>query len=193
MSSQMVIDEGIPSTRNPELYFKNYGLGWISSSYRGHYRVDHGGNIAGFSTSNCFFPTDSIGIVIFCNQENSNLKVIGAVRNLLADRMLKLPYKDWQTFLYASAKSEKQSPKKQATGFEDSPGSAPRALKEYEGVYNNGGYGTFEVQGREDSLFALFPGEEYWLFHHGHDVFELFSAQWQPVIARWYEDDLRQQ
>ena len=54
MSSQMVIAPAVPDSANPDIYFSNYGLGWFLSSYRGHYRVEHGGNIDGFSASTAF-------------------------------------------------------------------------------------------------------------------------------------------
>ena len=56
------------------------------SSYRGHYRVEHGGNIDGFSASTSFFPSDSIGIIVLTNQNGS--AVPGIVRNTIADRYL---------------------------------------------------------------------------------------------------------
>ena len=47
-----------------ESFYNMYGLGWTITSYRGHVRVDHGGNIDGFSASTCFMPRDSIGVVV---------------------------------------------------------------------------------------------------------------------------------
>ena len=34
---------------NPDVHVAGYGLGWFISSYRGHYRVEHGGGIDGLS------------------------------------------------------------------------------------------------------------------------------------------------
>src|SRR5690606_26161694 len=47
MSSQMVMTGGLPEEENPDLFFANYGYGWMVMSYKGHYRVEHGGNIDG--------------------------------------------------------------------------------------------------------------------------------------------------
>ncbi|MEZ4685921.1 MAG: serine hydrolase domain-containing protein [Bacteroidia bacterium] len=63
MTSHAVITGALPSEENPDMHLANYGYGWMISSYRGHYRVEHGGNIDGFSASTAFFPSDSIGIV----------------------------------------------------------------------------------------------------------------------------------
>ena len=97
ISAQMVSGGGVPSKDAPDLFFSSYGFGWMLSSYRGHYRVEHGGNIDGFSASTCLFPSDSIGIVVLTNQNASSVPSI--VRNLLADRLLHLPYKDWSGYL----------------------------------------------------------------------------------------------
>jgi CubicO group peptidase (beta-lactamase class C family) len=56
MSSQMVVGAALPDKEVPDAFLSNYGFGWFLSSYRGHYRVEHGGNIDGFSASTSFFP-----------------------------------------------------------------------------------------------------------------------------------------
>jgi CubicO group peptidase (beta-lactamase class C family) len=68
ISSQMSIGAALPTKEIPDVSFSNYGLGWSLTSYRAHYRVEHGGNIDGFSASTCFFPLDSVGIVVLVNQ-----------------------------------------------------------------------------------------------------------------------------
>src|SRR5436190_22024688 len=93
ISSQMVISGGVPDKENPVIHFSNYGLAWFLASYRGHYRVEHGGNIDGFSASTCFFPSDSIGIIVLTNQNGSI--VPGIVRNTIADRLFGLNKIDW--------------------------------------------------------------------------------------------------
>ena len=86
MSSQMVVGAALPDKEVPDAFLSNYGFGWFLSSYRGHYRVEHGGNIDGFSASTSFFPSDSIGIIVLTNQNGS--AVPGIVRNTIADRYL---------------------------------------------------------------------------------------------------------
>ncbi len=86
MSSQMIIAGALPSKEHPDIQFANYGYGWFMASYKGHYRVEHGGNIDGFSASTCFFPSDSLGVVVLVNQNGSQVPSI--VRNLIVDRMI---------------------------------------------------------------------------------------------------------
>ncbi|MEL7339773.1 MAG: serine hydrolase domain-containing protein, partial [Bacteroidota bacterium] len=50
MTPQMAMG-GAPSAEHPDLHFAAYGYGWFLSSYKGRYRVEHGGNIDGFSAN----------------------------------------------------------------------------------------------------------------------------------------------
>ncbi|MCA0233906.1 MAG: serine hydrolase [Bacteroidetes bacterium] len=184
ISSQMIVRDAAPSASNPSLHFENYGLGWFLSSYRGHYRVEHGGNISGFSTNTCFFPTDGIGIVVFCNQAVS--RVPSVVRNILADRMLGLPDKDWQSYLYTSdmaAKNAAKSAKSQMTSLTKTNVKPAHPADEYEGYFQHKGYGTFEIVNRNDSLFAVFPLQQWYLRPYGHDVFDALPVDKHGKVA----------
>lgn len=180
ISSQMVMGGALPSTERPDLYLSNYGLGWMLSSYRGHYRVEHGGNIDGFSASTSFFPTDSIGIVVLCNQNGS--QVPSMVRNLLADRLLSLPYNDWQSQFYSADTAGRRKAKEaEKTNKSDRKlGTKPtHELKDYTGVYTSTAKENFELAMRKDSLILTVPKREYYLKHYNYDVFTL-----------WDKDDL---
>lgn len=168
ISSQMVVSPGYPGTESPDLHVSNYGFGWSVSSYRGHYRVDHGGNIDGFSANTAFFPTDSIGIVVLTNQNGSVLNNL--VRNTLADRLLNLDPVDWNE---RRNKSERKAASDVRGEENQKKGTQPsHPLKDYEGLYTHKAYGTFEVQHRNDSLIAVFPVERMWLRHYHYDVFQ---------------------
>lgn len=185
MSSQMIVQPNFPAKNSPTLHFENYGLGWFLSSYQGHYRVEHGGNISGFSSNICMFPTDSVGIVVFCNQDVS--KVTAIVRNLIADRLLKLPYKDWQTYLYAPVLKNKiamQETQKQTLALKkEATKSSAHAVETYTGYYANAGYGKFEISLKKDSLFAHFPSNIWYLKPFGNDVFEAFEVDKKSGIV----------
>ncbi|HET9432566.1 MAG TPA: serine hydrolase domain-containing protein, partial [Chitinophagaceae bacterium] len=50
IESHFVVDDGI-NKRYPDEHFSNIGYCWFLTSYRGHYRAYHTGNIDGFSSS----------------------------------------------------------------------------------------------------------------------------------------------
>lgn len=176
-SSQMIIGPGLPNAEKPDVQFSNYGFGWMLSSYKGHYRVEHGGNITGFSASTCFFPTDSIGIVVLANQDGS--KVPSIVRNIIADRVLGIKYFDWNADALKSAKKAKeiaQKAEKASTSNQVLQTTTSHALNDYTGAYSNSAYGKFEVIQKGDSLFAKLKNEKWWLGQFHYDIFRPYET-----------------
>jgi hypothetical protein len=176
MSSQVISAPGLPEKETPDIHFANYGFGWALTSYRGHYRVDHGGNIDGFSASTAFYPTDSFGIIVLSNQDRSVIPTV--VRNLIADRILNLPFIDWsanrkKTFernKAAQAEQRKTAYSNRKTGTRPS-----HPINDYTGLFEHPGYGRAEVQLLRDSLFVRVPDKTLWLRHYHYDVFEAFE------------------
>ncbi|MBL4708744.1 MAG: serine hydrolase [Flavobacteriales bacterium] len=171
ISSQVTSSARMPGKKHPDLHFSNYGFGWDLSSYRGHYRVEHGGNIDGFSASTSFFPSDSIGVVVLVNQNYSGVQ--GIVRNMIIDKLLGLPSGKWDENL---KKKTNTPPKKKVTVSKVSKRvkgtSYTHELEGYTGQFNHNGYGAFKISKIEDSLFAQFPTMKFWLRHNHYDVFE---------------------
>lgn len=192
MSSQMVIGAALPDKEKPDIQFANYGFGWFMASYRGHYRVEHGGNIDGFSASVCFFPTDSIGIIVLTNQNGSSVTSIA--RNTIADRLLKVKPIDWLADRKA-ADDKAKAAAKEAEGKLSSnkkPGTKPsHDLKDYEGLYHHPGYGTAEVLLQNDSLYMLTPGYKIWLRHYHYNVFETFDVDKKAGIDTSGKSELK--
>ncbi len=173
ISSQAIMGGALPDKEKKDIYFSNYGLGWMLSSYRGHYRVEHGGNIDGFSASTCFFPSDSVGIVVLVNQSNSTVPAV--VRNLIADRMLGLKYFDWQTDLKNAADKAKAGAKDAQNAIvpDRKPNTKPsHDPGDYAGSFINKAYGVIDVAMRNDSLFANAGKHNWWLRHYHYDWFE---------------------
>ncbi len=178
MSSQMVVGAGLPGKENPDLHMANYGYGWFLSSYRGHYRVEHGGNIDGFSANTSFFPSDSIGVIVLVNQNGSTVPAV--VRNIIVDRMLGLSKIDWSGDLRENYEKGLESQKEAQEGSDSNQkkGTKPsHLLIEYAGTYSHPGYGSFELNYERDSLFAHFGEEVNYVQHYHYDVFEPFNIE----------------
>ncbi len=169
-SSQMVMASGMPSKEHSDISFSNYGLGWMLRSYRGHYQVEHGGNIDGFSASVSFFPYDGLGIVVLSNQNAS--PVPNVVRNTVADKILDLPYYAWSKPMKSGADTINKN-NEITKDIRKVAGTNPsHTLKEYEGVASHPAFGNINFYVRNDSLFAKFPESSVWLKHYHYDVFE---------------------
>ncbi len=175
-SSQMVVSGGRPGA-HPDIQFKNYGLGWFLESYRGHYLVEHGGNIDGFSASVGFYPSDSIGIVVLTNQNGSAATSI--VRNILSDKLFALEPIPWN----ADAKKEMDAAIELEKKKEKTPDTLQvknthpsHPLKDYAGLYGNPAFSEFTVTYKNDTLFTVIAGQKAWLKHYHYDVFSVKST-----------------
>jgi hypothetical protein len=178
ISSHMVVGGGAPGKEYPDLHIANYGYGWFLSSYRGHYRVEHGGNIDGFSANACFYPSDSIGIIVLTNQDGSTIPSV--VRNIMADRMLGIIPIDWNKDLKERReKAIKEQKEVEAKSISSQvKGTKPsHILQEFVGTYSHPGYGSFELSVERDSLFGQFKIEKIWLQHYHYDIFKPFEVE----------------
>lgn len=191
ISSQMVASAGLPTKEHPDVQMATYGFAWALSSYRGHYRVQHGGNIDGFSALTCFYPTDSIGIVILVNQDASVLP--GVVRNIITDRMLGLPSHDWNKESIAerdkNIKNQKEAAAKTVLSRKSGTTMSHKPA-EFAGKFSHPGYGTINIVVKHDSLFAVFPLQKFWLRHYHYDVFQPFDFT-KGILDTTESDDRR--
>lgn len=179
ISSQMVVSGGTPSKEVPDVHLSNYGFGWFLSSYRGHYRVEHGGNIDGFSANACFFPSDSIGIVVLVNQNGS--AVPGIIRNTIADKLLGAPYRNWNKFQRdAFIKSQQAAAMKPLSdSLNRKQNTKPSHEREaYTGTFENPGYGKMSITMDKDTLWLNYNSfvRKWYLRHYHYDVFEVLTA-----------------
>jgi len=170
---QMATGGGVPGAENPDIHFSGYGLAWGMASYRGHYRVEHGGGIDGFITTTGFFPSDSIGIFVSSNQGG----VSSSIRNFIADRMLKLTYRNWNKYLLDADKKAKDAAK--AVVKNDSLGrkfntKPSHELSDYTGTFSNKGYGSIEIMLKGGNLTSKFNSIDIKFEHFHYDQFKAY-------------------
>ena len=189
---QMAIGGGTPEAENPDVHIAGYGLGWMISSYRGHYRVEHGGGIDGFITTTAFFPSDSIGIFISSNQGG----VTSSIRNFIADKMLKLPYRNWNKMQLDAAKkaidAAKAVKKNDSTGHKFNTRFS-HDLKDYTGTYVSPGYGSIKISLKDGGLVSKFNMIDIRLDHFHYDQFNAVILDpaldgSQPIRFTFYTD-----
>lgn len=165
---QMVM--GVPAER-AELTPPSYALGWMVDGYRGHTRVEHGGNIDGFSALVTLLPQDDLGMVVLTNKDGTGTPE-RLVRHTI-DRFLKLDPIDWNG--EALARREKgRAAAKEAKAKKESvrkPGTKPaHKLAEYAGDYENPGYGPLKVAVAGDHLEMTYNGITAPLEHWHYEV-----------------------
>jgi CubicO group peptidase (beta-lactamase class C family) len=178
MSPQMIMANSIPDKEFPDMHISTYGYGWMVSSYKGHYRVEHGGNINGFSANAAFYPMDSLGIVVLSNQNGSPIP--GIVRNIISDRLLKVDKTDWnkiQKEKADEAKKQAAANQAQSSSIQKKGTKTSHLLAEFTGEYSHPGYGMVNIQFERDSLFANTPYQKVWLKHFHYNIFSLVGIE----------------
>ena len=178
----MLIGNGIADEKFPDQHLNSYGYAWMTSSYKGHYRLEHGGNIDGFSANAAFFPTDKLGIVVLTNQDGSALPTL--VRNTISDYLLELEETDWIAFYQEKLdqlKKQKEEQKKTEAESKVANTTPTHSLIEYTGKYEHKGYGTINVEVKNDSLWAQFTREKAYLKHTHYDIFEPYLVKGSKV------------
>lgn len=153
--------------------YATYGLGWSISSYRGHIRVEHGGNIDGFSATTCFLPKDSIGIVVLTNMNSTSST--GVLRNYTIDKILGLSDVDWNTRISADIKKAREAAEKARVAAKDDrvSGTSPsHPLKAYTGKFKHPAYGLIEIALEGDSLALSIHNQRTKLKHYHYDYFQ---------------------
>lgn len=168
ISSQMVMDSGTPEAEAPYIQFGNYGFGWMMYAYRGHYRVEHGGNVDGFTALTTFYPTDSIGIVVLSNQGYS--KIPSRVINAVSDQLFGVatpPKKE-------DAPTEDTSKPYVDTSFKAHPATHP--ISAFTGVFRNNAFGDLNIYQKKDSLFVGLPDFTWHLYHEDYDIYIPYDA-----------------
>lgn len=180
ISSQMVVPGGLPSPETPDIHGSGYGFGWFVSSYRGHYLVQHGGNIDGFSANTGFYPTDSIGIVVLVNQNGSPVPSI--IRNIISDRIFGIKSKNYSRMLKdAIAKNKAANISKGNTdSLHKKHGTKPsHALNDYTGRFHHPGYGFISIKNLRDTLRVEYNSSKGKIFldHYHYDIFNIRSVE----------------
>lgn len=177
---QMATGGGLPGQENSDVHMSGYGFAWGMSSYRGHYRVEHGGGIDGFITTTGFFPSDSIGIFVSSNQGG----VSTSIRNFIADKMLGLSYRNWLknpvTDKLKADSVAKAAPNNDSLNRK--PGTKPsHNLKDYAGSYENKGYGKAKIFMERDTLWMDYneagKRTQSYLQHYHFDIFRVRSTE----------------
>ena len=179
----------IPGPKSNEVFYSSYGLGWTITQYRNHLRVDHGGNIDGFSANVCLMPDDSLGIVVLTNMDATVLTNI--VRNSIIDRMLELGTIDWNARLAGAMPKDdgEEEPKEKEKDPTQVEGTEPtHALIDYTGKFENEAYGTMKVELKNDNLLIDYHTLKIPLAHYHYDYFKSTNEDMPPMLVNFSLD-----
>ncbi len=173
--------EGYPS--EPDLLLGTYGLGWFIRAYRGHYQVEHGGNIDGFSALVSLYPLDDLGIVILVNANGSILPTL--LERHIADRLLGLEPRAWLSEGLAEMNITKKAGKdaEARRGTTRVEGTKPaHPIEAYAGDYHHPAYGTMTVTLEGGQLTAVMHDISTPLSHWNYETFRGAEGEQWPSL-----------
>jgi CubicO group peptidase (beta-lactamase class C family) len=159
------------------VYLFGDGFGWRVQSFKGHYKINHGGNTSGFSSQVVIYPNDKLGIVVLTNQQNSILPYI--IADVITNRMLDLPKTELNQYPVVVKDINKID--KEIKGLNKDKISTHK-LSDFCGKYSNKGYGTFKIIQENNSLFVLFPTFKFRLEHIEYDSFVMKQINKIPQV-----------
>ncbi len=156
----------------PHVTHQGYGLGWLVESYRGVYRVHHGGVVPGYSAMVSFLPEEGIGVAVLCNHSGAAMPQI--VTNEAMDRLLGLESVGWNEQMLAMVEAQAEYISEFAVLDKDHRKTGTRPahhLEAYTGSFGHPLYGTFHVTLEDQSLQATYFETSIPLEHWHFDVF----------------------
>ena len=150
----------MPEADEPEVQHRNYALGWIHESYRGHPLVIHNGAIDGFVVHLGFLPETGQGLIVLMNRDLAT-EALMAIAYSAYDRLLGLERLDWAGRL---RETPTVSPTVRQTAL-DFP------IEEVAGRYEHPAYGPLTVRAEGDRLVMQFRSLRSTLVYQGERRF----------------------
>ncbi len=159
-----------------EVFYGLYGLGRITSDYKGHVLVSHGGVISGYRSTIAMLPKDSIAVIVLTNTAQGSPMANAAVWGI-TDRLLQLGESPWTAKILAENKKNNDRSWKgidslRALKVKNTKPS--HALPEYAGSYEHKAYGRVDITVKGDLLQMKFRIWDEPLEHFHYDQF------WSP-------------
>ncbi|WP_417887570.1 serine hydrolase [Zunongwangia sp.] len=159
------------------VYLFGDGFGWRVESFKGHYKVHHGGNTSGFSSQVVMYPNEKLGIVVLTNQHSSILPYI--IADVITNRMLDLSKTELNQYPVVVNGINKIDREIKELNKDK---TSTNKLSEFCGKYSNKGYGTFEIIQENNSLYVVFPTYKFRLEHLEYDIFVMKQINEIPQV-----------
>lgn len=177
----------------PDTYFENlnyvYGMGRGTSSYKGHYRTQHGGAIGGIYSNVSFMPADSIGVIVFTNGAHAG-QLPGILANTIYDQLLGLtttPWSERALKMYLENKAADKEARKKANTDRVLNTKPSHAIADYVGHYKDPAYGTMKITNDDGGLAFTFNNTTLPLQHYHYEKFvspdDEISGQWSLLFG----------
>jgi CubicO group peptidase (beta-lactamase class C family) len=178
LSSALVCEMQAPRVYSGASEFEfgpsHYGLGFVSTTYRGERIVGHSGGWLGWSTLMRLMPDKNLGVAVFCNGGGSPVPAI--LVNYVFDRVCgkePVPWLDRLGDLRRKALAQEEideQTRQKARKRNRSPG---HELSDYAGSYEHPAYGRMTITPTADSLHWAYRAFSGPLTHRHYETFEV--------------------
>jgi CubicO group peptidase (beta-lactamase class C family) len=161
----------------------SYAMGWFAESWRGKWRLHHGGNIDGFSALVTLFPRDGVGIAVLTNRNGNPLPEL--VTFAVADRIFGFEGKDWIAEAAGrrdAAKAFVKEAEKNKARFRVEGTKPAHSLSAYAGAYAHPGYGTVAIEEEAGALVARYHGMRMPLVHWHYETWNVQAGRGDEMI-----------
>lgn len=181
-------------------YPVSYGLGWLTSAYRGHYLIETSGGIDGFTTMVSLMPNSNLGVVVLTNLN----KTMGAksLTYQIYDYLLDLTPLPWNQILQHEVEEQKKATEEKWEKIlaGRKPWLQPcHPLVDYLGEFANRSLGSLSITMKDSCMIAIYNDIVYVLEHYCHDTFLAIlapdnkitnngSPYPNPVLLSYYTD-----
>jgi len=159
-------------------HFITTGLGWFLRDYAGRKVLTHGGGLPGFLSRITVVPEDSLGIVVFQNDEQPVYKDIA---KKILDIMISKKEEDYvaeslDRMKIYKERTEKRKKERAKSRIKDTMPSFH--LERYVGFYTDRMYGEAEIKLEDDTLkLTLLPTKELFTSKLTHWHFDTFRIK----------------
>ena len=165
------VHSGIPEF---EFGHSHYGLGFVSTTYRGERVVGHSGGWLGWSTLMRLMPDKNLGVAVFCNRGGA--PVPGILVNHVFDRVCGKEPAPWLDRLRdlrrkALAQEEIDEQTQQTARKRNAPPG--HELTDYAGSYEHPAYGRMTISRSGESLHWTYRAFSVPLAHRHYETFEV--------------------
>ncbi len=151
-----------------------YGMGRITSVYRGHMLAFHDGGLPGFHSEISMMPKDKLGVIVFVLGEHCD-GLHAAIGYDVYERLLGMdltPWSDWMREIIVKAKKAGSAARAKAEG-DKVPNTKPsHALAEYAAEYEHPAYGLLKITLEGGGLQMEFHKIKIPLRHYHYDRFD---------------------
>lgn len=167
-------NSGLENRGYKELLNRVYGMGRFSSSYRGHYLVNHGGDLPGFHSQISCMPYDSIGVIVWVIGDHS-APLYNIITYNVYERLLGMDQTPWSERGLIDRGKGKQLDRegRQKAGGDQVAGTSPsHPIADYIGQYEHPAYGAITISMKDSSLQFNFHKITLPLNHYHYDRFD---------------------